>query len=205
MSGKQFVSRWSSGDYFRSVEAVLTSIRTSRAYSGAVDLRGLIVGLDGQIPEVDLLDFQNVRLQGVDLSSAQFSCSFTQAEAIECRFEGATFDTCRMKAARFRTSSFRSATLLAPVLDDAVFDTCCLSMSVFRGRGGKAYGGRRVEFLGCDFRGARFLGVELRACRFIGCSFEGTRFQRCVLAGTKFEGARPVDDQFEECERGVGG
>lgn len=199
MRSNRLSSRWQSENYSASVDSVLKSIKLDRRYSGAADLRGLIVGLDGQLPDLGTLDFQDSELSGVDFGYGRFSCSFSRCSFTDCSLDHANFDTCRMASSRFSRTSFVSVSISAPMLDDAVFEDCNFSDAKFRGRGMKMYGGRRAKFRSCSFDRVQFVGVELRACRFENCSFEGTVFQRCLLAGVKFEGPAPNDDQFQQC------
>lgn len=200
MSSKHLLSRWASDNYLTSVESVLSSIKADRRYSGSADLRGLVVGVDGQLPEFELFDFQDVVLDGIDFSYSHFSCSFSRCVFTDCVLDNVKFDTCRMVSSRFLRTSFGGASIAAPMFHDAVFDGCSFAESILRGRGAGAYGARRAEFCGCSFDRCRFIGIELRACKFVGCSFEGTTFKQCVLAGVKFQGAGPDEGQFEKCD-----
>ncbi len=192
LTSENLFSRWTSRDFQATVWPAIESLMTKRQLVGPVDLRGMTVGLIGQIQELSNFDFQDIEIEGVDLSFSRFSCSFSRCAITACDLEKAKFDTCRMVFSKFYQTNFRGVNISAPLANDALFEACDFSGSRLRGRGAKAYGARRAEFRDCVFDQSQFVGLELRACRFIDCKFENTVFEKCVLAGTKFTGAAPT-------------
>lgn len=200
LNKKKFISRWTSRGFLVTVWPALESLITNRQLVGPLDLRGMTVGLNGQIQELSNFDFQDIEIEGVDLSFSRFSCSFSRCAFNTCILEKAKFDTCRMVSSKFYQTNFGGVNIAAPLLNDALFEACDFSGSRLRGRGAKAYGARRAEFRNCAFGQSRFIGLELRACRFIDCTFENTVFEKCILAGTKFVGGNTNGKKFLHCE-----
>jgi len=197
---RELQDRWRDAEFVASVRPTLDDVFVRKTASATVDLRGVVVGLDGALPGLVGADLQGVHLRGVDFSFARLSCSMVRGCFDGCLFHSAIFDTCRMTAARFVESWFDEATLDSPWMDDAVFHRCSFAGGRLSGRGMREFGGRRALFEDCDFTGAKLKNMAFRACRFINCRFEGAVFVRCMLVGVKFENGSPARGALSGCD-----
>jgi len=199
MSEDQFKRRWFSDQFRAENQTRLDSLFVRKSLQGKIDLRGLVVGLDGALPSLVHADLTGALVEGVDLSHSAFSCPFRAVRANNCTFAQCLFDTCWFKGAKFDHCTFDSASLESPILDDSQFQACSFERTRIFGKGSKEYGGRRVIFERCIFRSALFQNLQLRACRFNDCIFQDTIFKKSILAGTKFEGGEPERSAFVNC------
>lgn len=188
--------RWSGSKHLSDMAETLRAIFFVRTPVQDVDLRGIVIGLDGAPAMLSQADFQDVHLKHVDLSYGQFSCAFSRAFIEKGIFVHTEFDTCRLKEAHFDLCAFDEALLNSVTLDDAIFTECSFTRTRFKGRGLNEYGGRRVVFDRCDFTEAKLQNLQLRACTFRQCIFKGTLFKNCLMVGIKFEGQEPVRESF---------
>lgn len=197
---KGLIQRWSEPHFVAEVGPLIRAFSLGKKLPANADLRGIITGLDGAWPELLHGDFIGVSLEGVDASYGRFSCSFSQARAVKCRFEGAFFDTCNFGAASLSMCNFLNAKLDSPHLNDANFNECVFEDVRISGRGANEYGGRRVTFTNCTFKNAVLQNLQFRATTFQNCTFEGTQFRKCLLAGVKFQESAPAKDAFQNCQ-----
>ena len=150
-------------------------------------------------PEFGAYHLQNVQIEGVNFAWSEFSCSFNGCVFKNVNLSGSMFDSCRMHKSVFKGCDFSDARLRV-VADAALFEECTFRGSQFLSRGASEYGGRRVQFVRCDFTSGVFRNVALRASRFVECLFPGAVFEQCDLRGVKFEGVILSSDQFVGCE-----
>jgi uncharacterized protein YjbI with pentapeptide repeats len=197
---KQLVERWRDPEFVAEIESTIRGLSIGRQLPTQADIRGIVVRLDGALPELLHADFQGVNLVEVDASYGRFSCSFGHVAATACKFEDAYFDTCRFGRGRFTKCSFVRATLDSAHLDDAIFNECQFEEARIIGRGSNEYGGRRISFTNCNFKSALFQNIQLRATTFQGCTVEGVQFRKCLLAGVKFRDGAPPAEAFQNCE-----
>jgi len=200
MDARESQDRWRDAAFLASMQPTLSDVFLRKTASVGVDLRGIVVGLDGSLPELVGADLQTAHLRGVDFSFARLSCSMVRGSFDGCSFHGALFDTCRMASARFVESRFDGTTLDSPWLDDAVFHRCSFGSANVSGRGVQEFGAKRALFEDCDFTGATVKNLVFRACRFINCRFEGAAFLRSMLVGVKFERGSPPRGAFSGCD-----
>lgn len=200
MAKSHLTARWSDPEFLQEVGPTLESIFVNKALAGAVDIRGITIGLDGEPPGLRYPSFQALAAQNINASECRVSCSFGSAKLFDSNFDKSKFDTCWFKEAYFERTTFDDAKIDSPTLDDAKFIHCSFSGARIHGRRIQEYGGRRVVFEDCDFRDMLFRNVQLRACRFLNCNFEGTRFEKCLIVGVKFEGSSPAPSAFVGCE-----
>jgi uncharacterized protein YjbI with pentapeptide repeats len=207
MSRKQFSARWLDDAFIESNSPLLRELVLNKQSSNGLDLRGLVVGLDGQIEMLKDCDFQETLLRDSDLSFGNFSCPFSRCQWIGIKLESVKFDTCRFKDASFKKREFLETYFRSPVLDDCLFTDCAFEGVEFSGRGFNEYGGKRVSFVGCRFSNTSFSNLQLRASRFMESGFTKTAFSRCVLTGSSFFGDVPSIDEFKACgkRKGDGG
>jgi uncharacterized protein YjbI with pentapeptide repeats len=198
MKGGEWVKRWSDPQFASGMEDVFRSMFVLRNPARDLDLRGLVVGLDGALPSVTGLS--GLRLENVDLSEARLSCSLSKAHIQGTKLARAYFDTCYFKGAKFVSCDFGMVRFDSPTLDDATFLDCSFREAKMTGRGSREYGGRRFVFERCDFNGAVLRNVQLRAGVFRECSFHGTVFKKGLLVAVKFEGGAPAEESFVGCE-----
>ena len=199
MTEQNILKRWSDAGFIAQVSPALEAVFSAKSTRGPVDLRGVVVGLDGALPRLLRADLQDLHAAELDASQSKFSCSFSRARIERSSFEKSRFDTCRFKETMFDATSFEGSKVDSPTLDDARFVGCLFAKSRLTGRGHREYGGRRAVFEKCDFRDVLFRNLSLRACTFRECVFEGTVFEKCILAGVKFEGTQPLPGCFIDC------
>jgi hypothetical protein len=191
--------RWSDTQFLQMVMPALNEIFRQKSSALPADLRGIIVGLTGALPDLLHASFQEVIASGLDASACKVSCSFARARISGGRFVGSLFDTCRFKNAVFESTSFDQAKLDSPSLDDAMFRSRSFENSRIAGRGYREYGGRRMSFEKCNFRNVRFRNLQMRACSFRECLWDGAVFEKCIMVGVKFEGSKPPDGTLVDC------
>lgn len=201
MAENDIYKRWGHPEFLQQVTSTLAAIFLEKSTNVPVDLRGVVVGLDGALPQLLHADFQNLQAAQIDASRCRVSCSFSRARIEKSRFDAAVFDTCRFKESAFDQTSFNAAKFDSPILDDAIFRGCSFQESRIVGRGLKEYGGRRIVFEKCNFQNACFCNVQLRACSFRECVWDNVVFENCILVGIKFEGTQPLDGSFVGCEK----
>lgn len=199
MAGSNSKKRWTDAEFLRQIAPVLSAVFIGKLTSAAVDLRGVIVGLDGALPQLLQADFQDFRGTEIDLSECKTSCAFSRAQVTKSKFIGSLFDTCRFKDAEFELCSFDKARFESPSFDDTKFRQCSFVGARVAGRRMQEYGGRRAIFERCDFRQTVFRNLQLRACVFRDCRFDGAFFTKCLMVGLKFEGERPSDQSLTDC------
>ena len=129
--------RWSDPSFLSGMHDLLNSVLVLRKPAQNLDLRGLILGLDGAPGALLNADLQDADLKNADLSQSRLSCAFSRASMQETRFEETLFDTCRLKSATFRSCSFDRARLDSPTLDDAVFVECSFNPNKTHRQGDK--------------------------------------------------------------------
>jgi len=200
MKKSELETRWSDPEYLAGIEEQLTAIFENRSLEYSVDLRGMIVGLDGALKRLEFTSFEHSKISLVDFGNSRVACSFRHAEFKDVSFAESLFDTCNMISANFSRCNFRFAKIYAPILNDAVFDNCVFSEALLKGRGLKEYGGRRTVFQSCNFRDARLKSLEFRASRFVDCQLDGAVFEKCDLRGVKFEGSSIDSSQLIGCD-----
>jgi len=192
--------RWYDPGFFRDAESLIDAVFSRKSAGAPVDLRGIIVGMDGALPRLLTADFQDLHGDGIDASGCKVSCSFSRARIGNSKFENSLFDTCRFKEAEFDHTSFDAAKFDSPTFDDAKFVQCSFVGAKITGRRLQEYGGRRFVFEGCDFRLAIFRNLQMRACVFRNCKFEGVAFSKCLMVGVRFEGEVPPDGSMVDCK-----
>src|SRR5712691_7602312 len=106
MESAEYSMRWSDPNFLSATENSLRSLFVMRKAVQNLDLRGVVVGLDGALAPLLNADFQDTNLQNVDLSHGKFSCAFSRASFQQSGFQESLFDTCRFKSARFHTCLF---------------------------------------------------------------------------------------------------
>ncbi len=200
MSRKQFSDRWLDNFFVENNGPHLRELLINKQPSNGLDLRGLVIGLDGEIPILKHCDFQETLLRDSDLSFGKFSCSFSRCQWNGVRLESARFDTCRFKDASSTKCEFLNSQIRSPVLDDGLFTDCTFDGVEFSGRGFNQYGGKRINFVRCRFSNTNFSNLQLRASRFLECEFTKTLFADCILTGSSFCGSFPSFDEFKACE-----
>ncbi len=192
----KYIERWLNPNFLSKIEESLKSIFVLNEPNKDLDLRGLIVGLDGAPAALLSVGLVDSRLKNINFSQARFGCPFGGAHIEDSNFDNSFFDTCRFKSANFTSCSFSKARIDSPTFDDAVFLNCSFSDAKITSRGFNEYGGRRTVFERCNFDRAKLENLQLRACTFRECSFEQTIFKKCLMVGVKFEGQTPSDDCF---------
>jgi uncharacterized protein YjbI with pentapeptide repeats len=197
----EYSKRWLNPQFLSDAQGILSAVFISRDAVHDIDLRGLVIGLDGAPESLPLADFQDVKLDRVDLSYGRFSCAFSRAQFRDTKFEHAFFDTCRYKGANFSTCCFTDAYISSPLLDNAIFTDCSFMGTKIKGRGINEYGGRRIMFERCKFADALLFNLQLRGCTFRHCTFTNTIFKGCLMTNLKFEGQAPVEAAFVSCDR----
>jgi uncharacterized protein YjbI with pentapeptide repeats len=200
MSRKQFSARWLDDVFVETTSPLLRDLVLNKQPSNGLDLRGLVVGLDGEISMLMHRDFQETVLRDSDLSFGKFSCPFSHCQWSGVRLESVKFDTCRFKGASFTKCDFLQSQIRSPVLDDCLFTDCIFDGVEFSGRGAREYGGKRINFVRCRFLNTSFRNLQLRAGRFMECDFSKTLFDDCILTGSSFCGSVPSIDEFKTCE-----
>lgn len=200
MNSKNLVNRWQDLGFVANASTCLEQLMVNKLPSSGLDLRGVVVGLQGQVQQVRDHDFYETLLKDSDLSFGKFSCSFSQCRWTSVMLEGGEFDTCDFRASNFENCSLVKARIDSPTFDDCIFTECVFDDAIISGRGFNEYGGRRVLFVRCRFTRTTFKNLQFRACRFIDCEYSESSFRRCLLAGTQFNGAAPSSNSFVECE-----
>jgi uncharacterized protein YjbI with pentapeptide repeats len=199
MTFSAIVERWRTPGFIKDIEGTLRMLLVDRSLAGPADLRGMVVGLDGAIADLEFVSFEQCTISQVDFAYSRFSCSFARSLFENNSFTSCTFDTCNMSKARFTACEYHSARFLAPTMNDTEYEACDFTDSRVEGRGTKGYGGRRAEFHCCNFNKVTLRNIELRACMFVKCTFEGALFENCDLRGLKIKGSRIDQTQFKNC------
>lgn len=194
--GTELSKRWSESKHLSEMTEMLKAIFLARTPVHDVDLRGIVIGMDGTPEILSKADFQDTRLRNADLSHGRYSCAFSRAFVEEGVFVQAVFDTCRLKEAHFVSCTFDEALLNSSTLNDAIFTECSFIRTKIKGRGSNEYGGKRAVFDRCDFTEALLQNLQFRACTFRQCIFDGAIFKKCLMVGVKFEGEEPAQESF---------
>lgn len=195
MSAKQLQERWKSGAGRALAGEVLEFLRGARrqlpggvgSYAGRADLRGLSLPAPARGAGVaagavsaetmsGIIEFRDVRWQGLDLSQARLASLRFFGSVIEgCRFDGAACRDWRLWATEVKSTSFDGADLR-----DAAIGTW---------HEGRANSWSSVSFDGADLRGALALGCLLEGCSFRGSRLAGSEFQQVSMRHCQFAGA----------------
>jgi uncharacterized protein YjbI with pentapeptide repeats len=193
--------RWSDPAFLSQMGETLNSLFQLKKPPQNLDLRGIIVNLDGAPPSLCYVGFADLALEKADASGGRFSCPFANARISETSFNRTFFDTCWLQKAQFRRCTFDQACLDSCMFNDALFTDCSFVDAKVKGRGFNEYGGRRAVFERCNFTGTLFQNLQLRACSFRDCVFEKAIFKKCIAVGLKFEGSSPAETSFVSCQR----
>lgn len=200
MKPKELTNRWNSDEFLRKNHTELSALLLQKSRAVDLDIRGLILGLDGQ-PEVfkngDLIEAKAI---GLNADYCAFAVNFSGSDISKSTFRHAKFDTCRMIRCKFNDVAFDSARLNSPTLDDAEIRGCSFVKTKIHGRRIQSYGGRRIIFEDCDFSECVFKNLKFIATRFKNCKFDGAIFEICSLAGVKFEECGVDSDHFQSCD-----
>lgn len=197
---KALRDRWKNDSFTLQVKESIKPIFADKVLHQQADLRGIIVGLDGAIPELIHANFCDVNLSGQLLNHSMLSCSFSDGIFSRVDFGSSHFDTCRLLRSRFHECSFNCALLNSPTFDDALFEGRTFHGAKISGRGFTEYGGRRATFKTCGLNNCLFKNVQIRGCKFIDCDFQATSFDNCIITGTSFLGSAPPSAAFSDCE-----
>lgn len=200
MNKKELVNRWQDAEFAAIATPLAERVLVQKQELKGADLRGLVVGLDGSLAPFLHKDFQGASLEQVDLSFAQFSCSFNHCRMANVTLDEVCFDTCRFKSSHFEKCKFNKARMESPSLDDAEFSDCTFVAAKLHGRGWNEYGGKRIKFTRCRFVGTNFKNLQIRASKFIDCEFTNAVFTKCILSVITFQGSSPSPDSFFDCE-----
>lgn len=201
MPNNDILTRWTEPGFVHEVTPILNAIFRQKAALHSTDLRGIVVGLTGALPDLLHASFQGVAATDLDASLCRLSCDFVRAKVYGSKFEGGQFDTCSFKNAVFESTVFNRAKIDNPTFDDAVFRGCSFDGARIAGRGYREYGGRRMVFEKCSFRDVRIRNLQLRACSFRECVWDGAIIEKCIMVGVKFEGAAPPESSLVGCGR----
>jgi uncharacterized protein YjbI with pentapeptide repeats len=200
MNSKQLVGRWQDSVFFASARACIEQFVVDKRPSTGLDLRGLVLGLDGEMELLRHRDFQDTSLEDSDISFGKFSCAFSRCRWSTVKLDSVKLDTCRFKDGSFEKCEFIKARMDSPVLDDCSFTDCVFEGTTIAGRGFNEYGGKRITFVRCRFVRTILKNLQIRASRFIDCEFTESSFSKCLLFGTGFSGSVPLIDSFVECD-----
>jgi uncharacterized protein YjbI with pentapeptide repeats len=200
MNSKQLASRWQDVAFIANAKAYLNQLIVDRLPSRGLDLRGLVLGLDGEMELLKHRDFQDTLLEDSNVSFGKFSCAFSRCRWSSVMLESVKFDTCRFKDCSFEKCEIVKTRMDSPVLDDCSFIDSVFDGTTIAGRGFNEYGGKRITFVRCRFASTIFKNLQIRASRFIDCEFSESSFSKCLLSGTSFSGSVPLVDSFVECE-----
>lgn len=200
MNSKQYAIRWQDSDFTANARAYLNRLILEKQPCAGLDLRGLVVGLDGELELLKHHDFQDTSLRDSDLSFGKPSCAFSRCRWASVKLESVTFDTCRFKDCNFEKCEIIKTRIDSPVLDDCSFTDCVFDDTTITGRGFNEYGGKRVAFVRCRFASTCFKNLQIRASRFVDCEFIDSSFSKCLLSGTSFSGPASSVASFAECE-----
>jgi len=191
--------RWKRSEFVGEMQANMAALLAKGVNGG--DFRGISIGLEGPVEALWFVNLHQARISNADMSYAKLGCSLNETVLENVLFLDTEFDDCLFRKARVVRCGFARAWMVVS-LDDSVFDQCDFSEAVFTGA--KLLierGGRRVNFLGCNFTRAAFRGVEFRASRFTDCVFTDAHFSKCDFRGVKAEGGSlPSKSQFEGME-----
>jgi len=197
---KHLKNRWKHSSFILEVKDSINKIFFLKESDQPVDLRGIVVGLDGAIPELLNADFRTAKLSGQVFGYSKFSCSFNHGHFSSVDFSLSYFDTCDFIKSIFLECSFAQSKISSPTLDDAIFQNCTFHSAKISGRGFTEYGGRRTTFKNCVFNNCTFKNLEIRGCKFIDCNFDGVLFDTCIITGTSFLGSTAPPSAFSRCE-----
>ena len=199
---RELRDRWGTGGFVFAMQPALESVFKNKNSKGAVDLRGIAVGLEGPIDWLVWTDLQGVRLENTDFGFAKFSCSFIRGQFRAVRFTGSEFDTCRFAMAHFVEVDFAQSLLLAPWLEDAIFTDCRFHGARIRARSKSIANssGSRIKFEWCDFMDSTWDRISMAGVDFIDCHFEAARFRECQVFNWRFKGQTPTREQFIKCQ-----
>lgn len=148
----------------------------------------------------DLIDFRgypahrilikDVTLKDIDLSYADFSSSWIEANRFEnCLFENTDFTDSSDHGNKFEECIFQNCKFRLAVLgyDGSQFRNC-----VFRKCEFQRANFIRTEFVNTDFIGCRLKGIDFGASSFDNCKFEG------LLEDVWFRGTFPLESDIIE-------
>lgn len=200
MNNKQLTVRWQDNVFLATARAYIDQFVLDKKPSTGLDLRGLVLGLDGEMELLKNRDFQDTSLDDSDVSFGKFSCAFSRCLWTSVKLENVKFDACRFKDCNFKKCEIVRTRMDSPVLDDCSFTDCVFDGATIAGRGFNEYGGKRITFVRCRFSGTSFKNLQIRASRFIDCEFAESTFSKCLLSGTSFSGSMPLANSFVECE-----
>ncbi|MCB1044078.1 MAG: pentapeptide repeat-containing protein [Acidobacteria bacterium] len=200
MKELDIINRWHNAIFVEEKQPVLQAMLRKKYIEGPADMGGLIIGLEGQLDEFSMADFQDAFVINTDLRQSRFSCAFSRCTFTSTCFADATFDTCRFPKAKFLHCDFTKAKLGSPWLDDAIFRSCTFKEAKLNGRGSREYGGKRCLFEECQFENSDFRNLQFRASQFLNCRFENVVFTKCTLIGVKFVGSAPSETSFVNCD-----
>jgi uncharacterized protein YjbI with pentapeptide repeats len=189
-------SRWKESAFLAEVSERITQLLTTRELQGPFDLRGIVVGAEGAIPELLATNLYRTKLSRVDLAHSHIEGSMSEATFDHVNFNDSKLMHVLAAKTIFRSCSLENAKLRLQA-NDASFEFCNLRRVQCTGPASlQEWGARRAKFANCDLSGAIFRRVEFRASSFENCSFSGAVFEHCDLRGTKFLGESP---RLEEC------
>ncbi|MGV3605358.1 MAG: pentapeptide repeat-containing protein [Planctomycetaceae bacterium] len=200
MNSKQYAIRWQDSDFLANAKTYLNRLFLDKQPCAGLDLRGLVVGLDGEMELLKHHDFQDTSLRDSDVSFGRFSCAFSRCRWTSIKLDGVEFDACRFKDGNFEKCTMVKTRIDSPLLDDCSFTDCVFNGTTIAGRGFNEYGGKRVAFVRCRFANTCFNNLQIRAGRFVDCEFVESIFSKCLLSGTSFSGPASSVASFAECE-----
>lgn len=123
----------------------------------------------------DLVEFQQARLENLDLSGAQLrSLRFHDSQIVGSRFDGADCHDWRLWGCDVTDCSFVKADLRGA----AVGTWHEARRNVWR----------RVDFTGADFRGGVSWEAVYEDCDFTDAKLAKVKFEQCTLTGCRFAG-----------------
>src|SRR5687767_15791313 len=132
-------ARWLDPAFLSQMSETLDSLFLLKKPPQNLDLRGMIVNLDGAPPSLTYVGFAELTLEKADASSGRFSCPFANSRISETKFIQAFFDTCRLQNAQFRGCAFDKACLDSCTFNDASFSDCSFVEAKLKGRGINEY------------------------------------------------------------------
>ncbi len=194
MTAKALVERWRTPAGQALAEEVLAHLLAGRPldglgvdhHDGRFDLRGMPAPPPRRLQRFeaagffveqlgDLVRFEGVRLEGLDLSGAQLrSFRFFDTSITDCRFDAANCADWRLWGSDVTDSSFAGTNLAEAALGtwhEERRDTW-----------------RRVDFGGADLRGTSPSQALFEDCDFSDAKLAGVQFKQCALTRCRFAG-----------------
>ncbi len=197
---REIIRRWQDNEFVLGVRKLLTNFSKDRSFYGPLDLKGIIVGLEGEIEGIlPLHGFGTLSLHDIDMSCARLSCSLGGGKYDRLIFKESFFDTCDFSESIFVECDFKFGVFYCASFDDACFTNCCFDRSKWSAPALSGYGGRRASFRECSFAQSHFELLHFRATLFENCSFADVVFRDCDLRGVKFKSCDIQTVEFIDC------